>query len=94
MTSIVIAGIELKPDDRVRLRPKKRADIMDIALVGKIATIENIERDYEDRIHLAVVIDDDPGRDLGLLRQVGHRFFFTPAEVEPLVGDDLRPSNP
>jgi hypothetical protein len=94
LTSIVIAGIELKPDDRVRLRPKKRADIMDIALVGKIATIENIERDYEDRIHLAVVIDDDPGRDLGLLRQVGHRFFFTPAEVEPLVGDDLRPSNP
>ena len=33
--------------------------------------------------HLAVVLDDDPGRDLGLLRQPGHRFFFSPAEVEP-----------
>ena len=25
-----------------------------------------------------MVIDDDPGRDLGLLRQPGHRFFFEP----------------
>jgi hypothetical protein len=31
----------------------------------------------------AVVLDDDPGRDLGLLRLPGHRFFFSPEEVEP-----------
>jgi hypothetical protein len=30
------------------------------------------------------VLDDDPGRDLGLLRQPGHRFFFAPEEVEPM----------
>jgi hypothetical protein len=30
-----------------------------------------------------VVLDDDPGRDLGLLRQPGHRFFFRLEEVEP-----------
>jgi hypothetical protein len=28
------------------------------------------------------VIEDDPGRDLGMLRQPGHRFFYTTDEVE------------
>ena len=27
-------------------------------------------------MQLALVLDDDPGRDLGLLRQPGHRFFY------------------
>ena len=35
-------------------------------------------------MHLAVVVEDDPGRDLGERRQPGHRFFFAPDEVEPL----------
>ena len=57
---------------------------MDMALKGKIAVVEAIERDFEDQVHLAVVLEDDPGRDLGMLRQPGHRFFFSPQEVEPL----------
>jgi hypothetical protein len=68
----------------VRLRPRKNSDIMDIALHGRIAQIESVEVDYDDRIHLAVVLEDDPGKDLGALRQPGHRFFFSPEEVEPL----------
>jgi hypothetical protein len=46
--------------------------------------IEAIEEDAEKRIHLAVVLDDDPGKDLGFMRQPGHRFFYTLDEVEPL----------
>ncbi len=84
LTSVRIAGVELKPGDRVRLRPRGRADIMDLALAGKTATIASIEQDYENQVHLAVVVDDDPGRDLGLEQQIGHRFFFSPSEVEPL----------
>ena len=79
-----IRGVDLKPGDQVRLRPRGGGDIMDLALAGKTATIESIEQDYENNVHLAVVVDDDPGKDLGLLRQPGHRFFFSPAEVEPL----------
>jgi hypothetical protein len=30
------------------------------------------------------VIEDDPGKDLGLERQIGHRFFFSADEVELL----------
>jgi hypothetical protein len=81
---IHIFDMDLRPGDRVRLRPQKGGDILDIALAGQTATIEAIEQDYEDRIHLAVILDDDPGKDLGLLRQPGHRFFFSPEEVEPL----------
>src|SRR6185369_8154672 len=78
-------GVELHVGDRVRIWPQKSADIMDIALKGKVAILEAIERDFEDQIHLAVVLEDDPGRDLGMLRQPGHRFFFSPQEVEPLT---------
>ncbi|MGD9721996.1 MAG: hypothetical protein AB7O59_10215 [Pirellulales bacterium] len=75
---------EIRTGDRVVLRPKRRADIMDIALQGKVATVEAIEQDLENRCHLAVVVEDDPGAELGRARQVGHRFFFALDEVEPV----------
>jgi hydrogenase maturation protease len=75
-------GVVLRPGDRVKIRPRSRADIMDIALAGKIAAIEAIEQDAEGRIHFALVLDDDPGKDLGYMRQPGHRFFYTIDEVE------------
>lgn len=74
---------ELHLGERVRLRPHGSADIMDIALAGKTGIVEAIEQDFDDRVHVAVVVDDDPGRDLGVLRQPGHRFFFALDEVEP-----------
>jgi hypothetical protein len=85
--SVRISGAEVRAGDRVRLRPQKSADIMDLALAGKIAIIEAIERDYEDNFHLAVVLEEDPGREFGMMRQPGHRFFFSPEEVEPLGGE-------
>lgn len=74
--------LEFREGDRVRLRPRKRADIFDVALAGKIAIVESVERDFEDNIHLAVTVEDDPGREFGVMRQIGHRFFFGPEEVE------------
>jgi hypothetical protein len=83
--SVTIFGVAVRPGDQVRLWPQKSADIMDLALKGKVALVEAIERDLDDHLHLAVVVQDDPGRDLGMLRQPGHRFFFSPEEVEPLA---------
>jgi hypothetical protein len=82
--SVRIDGIELRVGDRVLLCPTKKADIMDMALAGKIAVIEAIEQDFEDHLQLAVVLDDDPGREFGMMRQPGHRFFFSPEEVAPV----------
>ena len=79
-----VGDVEFKQGDRVRLKPRARGDVFDLALADKTAVIEAIEEDYEGHAHLAVVLDDDPGRDLGMLRQPGHRFFFSVDEVEPL----------
>ena len=87
-----ISGIEVRTGSRVRLRPRKGGDVMDIALAGQIATIECIEQDYEGKSHVCVVVDQDPGRDMGMLRQPGHRFFFEAEEIEPLSPDEILPS--
>jgi hypothetical protein len=80
---VVKDGVEITVGHRVRLRPLGRADVFDIALDGKIATIVGIEQDYEDRIQQAVVLEDDPGQEFGFAGQPGHRFFFGVEEVEP-----------
>ena len=84
LESLVVEGVELKKGSRVLLQPRPGGDVMDIALAGKVAYIEGIEQDYEDRIYIAVTLEDDPGRDLGGERILGHRFFFSPEEVVPL----------
>jgi hypothetical protein len=76
----------IKPGDRVRLRPKPGGDIFDVALRGRIAIVESVEQDFENRVHVAVVVEDDPGKDLGLMRQPGHRFFFSADELELVSG--------
>ena len=81
--SLEIMGVKVRKGDRVRLRPRAGGDVFDIALDGKIAVIESLEQDYEGKLHVCVVLDDDPGRDIGLMRQPGHRFFFAANEVEP-----------
>ena len=69
--SVNVSGVEVKAGTRVRLRPKAGGDIFDLALAGQVALVESIEQDYEGRNHLAVVLEVDPGRDLGMLRQPG-----------------------
>jgi hypothetical protein len=73
--SLELLGVQVRRGDRVRLRPRAGGDVFDLALDGKIAAIESIEQDYEGKLHVCVVLDDDPGRDMGLMRQPGRRFF-------------------
>ena len=75
---------EVRAGDRVQLVPKSGGDVLDLALAGKAATVESIEQDFEGKLHICVVVEDDPGSDLGLFRQPGHRFFFGPDEVVAL----------
>jgi hypothetical protein len=90
LESLVVEGVELKKGSRVLLQPRAGGDIMDLALAGKVAFVEGIEQDYEDRIYLVVTLEDDPGRDLGDARILGHRFFFSPEEVVPLDVENAR----
>lgn len=94
--SVTVAGARLRPGSRVRLAPRQGGDVFDAVLAGRTAVIEGIDEDLDGRTTLAVVVDDDPGRDLGLARQPGHRFFFSPEEVEPLPAQAVpaRPDAP
>jgi hypothetical protein len=86
---VEVAGVPLRAGDRVRIRPRARADAMDLVLAGKTAQIEAIEQDAENKVHVALVIEDDPGLDCGLLRQPGHRFFYGVDEIVPLGREDV-----
>jgi hydrogenase maturation protease len=88
--TVEVAGVHIGRGSLVRLSPRARGDVWDAALAGKAAIVESIQQDLEGAIQLAVVLEDDPGRELGVKRQPGHRFFFAPDEVEPL-GPALQP---
>ena len=82
--TIEVGGRELRAGARVRLRPRAGGDVLDLALADRAAVIEAIEHGVDGEVLLAVTVEDDPGRDLGERRRPGHRFFFSPEEVEPL----------
>ena len=91
--TVEVDGVHVGRGSLVRLRPRGGGDVLDLALAGKAAVVESIQQDLEGRISLAVVLEEDPGRDLGVARHPGHRFFFAATEVEPLgasVGPSLR----
>jgi len=77
--------VPVRTGDRVRIRPRRSADALDMILAGKIGLVEAVETDAEGQVHLALVLEDDPGRDLGMMRQPGHRFFYGLDEIEPLT---------
>lgn len=66
---------------RVRLAPKRRSDTMDMFLAGRTATVESVHTDVEDRVYVAVSVDDDriAGR-----RDYNRFYYFYPDEIELL----------
>ena len=89
--SVEVAGVAIGRGSRVVLRPGPGGDVFDQAIAGRTAVVDGIHEDLEGNVQLAVTVDDDPGRDLGERRQPGHRFFFAPAEVEPLASEGQPP---
>jgi hypothetical protein len=77
-----VGSTRLMAGSRVRLTPHKRSDSIDIFLDGRTATVAMVHRDLDDRVHIAVTLDDDPGADLK--RAYGRFFYFAPDEVHPL----------
>jgi hydrogenase maturation protease len=84
--TVEIDGVHVGRGSLVRLHPGARGDVFDRALAGRSAVVESLMQSVEGDVQLAVVLEDDPGRDLGVARQPAHRFFFSVAEVEPLGG--------
>jgi hypothetical protein len=77
----VLDGVRYERGDTVVLRPGTERDPFDRMLDGRRATIERIYVDYDDRVHIGVTVDDDPGQEL--MRETGRYLFFFAGEVEP-----------
>jgi hydrogenase maturation protease len=86
--SVEVAGVHVGRGCLVRIAPRadRRADAMDRALAGRAAVVESLHEAVDGGVQVAVVLEDDPGRDLGIARQPGHRFFFATDEIVPLDG--------
>lgn len=77
----IVDGIEYRKGDTVRLKlGQRRSDAMDMLIDNKLATIEIIYVDYEDKVYLAVTMNEDPGQEMA--RELGRYLFFSPDEVE------------
>jgi hypothetical protein len=83
MDCVFVNGAKIAKGSAVRLRPKRRADVWDLFLDGKLATVRAIHQDVENHMYVAVTIDDDPASDLH--DWYGRSFFFYPDEVEPVA---------
>ena len=82
--AIRIGTVDVRRGSRVLLRPgSRRADVHDLFLAGRRATVAAVLQDVDGNRHLAVTVDDDPGADLKLAH--GRFLYFAPDEVEPLA---------
>ncbi len=77
-----VGGVTFSRGGKLILRPGTDRDVYDRILDGREATIERIYLDFDDRVYLGVIVDDDPGKDL--MRETGRYLFFFADEVEPL----------
>ena len=80
--TVVVGGIVVSKGSSVRLAPKRRADAWDMFLAGKIATVQAIHQDFDDRLYVAVTVDEDPATEYH--QWYGRSFFFETDEVVAL----------
>jgi hypothetical protein len=81
----VAGGARVSRGTRVRLRPRRRADSMDLFLDGRAARVEAVFHDVDDATYVAVTLEDDPASDLH--GSQGRFLYFYPEEIEPLASN-------
>ncbi len=80
--SVLIGGQTVARGSLVRLRPgARRADAQDMFLAGRMAEVQAVLLDIEDRPYLAVSLADHRDPDLSIAH--GRFLYFMPDEVEP-----------
>ena len=77
-----VDGVTFERGSTVMLRPGTDRDPFDKMLDGRSATPERIYVDVDDRVYLAVTVDDDIGQEL--MCETGRYLFFFANEVQPI----------
>lgn len=81
--AVLVNGVRLSRDSRVRLRPSRRADAQDIFFADRIARVTSVHETVDGDRQIGVVLEDDPAADLH--DWYGRYLYFAPDEVEPLI---------
>jgi hypothetical protein len=80
--TVTIGGQQIGRGSRVRLRPgARRADAQDMFLIGRMAEVQAVLHDVDDKPYLAVTLADDPDEDIRIAH--GRFLYFSTDEVEP-----------
>jgi hypothetical protein len=84
--SVRVGPVAVARGSRVRLRPgSRRADAQDMFLDGRLAEVQAVLTDVDERPYLAVTLADDPAADLHQWH--GRFLYFSPDEVEPVPAE-------
>ena len=82
--TVTIDGVPVARGAKVRLRPgARRSDAQDMFLAGKVADVQAVFHDLEDKMFLAVTLEEDPNADVAI--EHGRFLYFSPDEVEALA---------
>jgi hypothetical protein len=79
--SVEIQGVAVAKGSVVRLHPGRHADAQDMFLEGRLAVVQAVYLDVDDKRYLAVTPQDDPAADLH--QWYGRYLYFSPEELEP-----------
>ena len=79
LPEVEVDGVVFRRGGQVVVRPGLEADLHARMLEGRTVTIERIYRDYDDKVHLGVSVDQ-PGQEI--MRETGRFLWFFPPEVE------------
>jgi len=83
--TVHVAGVAIRKGSKVVLRPgARRSDAQDMFLAGKVADVQAVFSDLENKQFLAVTLEEDPNADLQV--EHGRFLYFSPDEVEPVPG--------
>ena len=78
-----IAGVPVVKGSKVILRPgARRSDVQDMFLSGKVADVQAVFSDLEEKQFLAVTLEEDPNADIQV--RTGRFLYFSPDEVVPV----------
>jgi hypothetical protein len=84
--TISIRGVDVTRGSQVVLRPGRRADVHDMFIAGRRATVAEVVHDVDGAVHVAVLVDDDPAAEL--FDAHGRFRYFSPEEIVPVEVDD------
>lgn len=75
-------GVTIGRGSHVIVRPRRRADSIEVLIAGRTALVEGVYHDLDGRVLVAVVLDDDASG--ALHAELGRFFYYGPEELEPV----------